>query len=252
MEIIIAMSVDYFVEVALSFKTKKCSRNHPETENELCSCYHDLLDKRRELFAPDKKTLVYQPILFIPEFIPEDRRDSFCQNFSEYAYHIMNYKKKPCMYLLVNKVCDRLKFCPYIHPHDSLDVLHQYQKKLSSISDTPPKKMHSCDGSYAQPIPKERNSSHVHIMPNKEQAYVHNALVDFQEDEKHEFKSWSFEKTLEGFMHSLQEDICAFANTNGGTIYIGINEQGYVTGSVCDRSAADKIRLIVDQIVSGC
>jgi len=238
----------FFIEVALHFKTKKCLRNHSIEENDICFFYHDQSDIRREIISPDNKALVYQPILFIPGFITEDKRNLFCQNFAEYAYHVANYKKKECPYLLVNKVCERQEFCPYIHPNDYLDPLHQYQKKWLLVVDIPIKVVHDIS---SEVIVKERNVSYMHIMSNKEQAYVYNSQVDFQEDEKHEFMSWSFEKSLEGFMHKLQEDICAFANTNGGTIYIGISDQGHVIGSVCDRSAADKIRLIIDQIVIG-
>ena len=75
------------------------------------------------------------------------------------------------------------------------------------------------------------------------------APVDFHEDEEHEFKAWTFSKNFNMLMDALVEYICAFVNTNGGTIYIGIRDDGYVDGSTCDRVTVDRIRVAVDKIV---
>ena len=74
-------------------------------------------------------------------------------------------------------------------------------------------------------------------------------MVDIQEDEEHEFKNWGFTKNFEFLMNSMQEYICAFINTNGGTIYIGIRDDGLVVGVLCDRALMDRIRLAIDGIV---
>jgi len=50
-------------------------------------------------------------------------------------------------------------------------------------------------------------------------------------------------------MGALQEYICAFTNTNGGTIYLGISDDGKVVGTFCDRNLMDKLCLTLDQIV---
>lgn len=50
-------------------------------------------------------------------------------------------------------------------------------------------------------------------------------------------------------METIQEYICAFSNTNGGTMYIGIADSGMVAGTFCDRTLMDKIGLSIDQIV---
>ena len=73
--------------------------------------------------------------------------------------------------------------------------------------------------------------------------------MDIHEDDEHEFKNWNLTKNFEWLMNSLQEYICAFSNTNGGTIYLGISDDGYVFGTVCDRLLMDKICLAIDQIV---
>ena len=70
------------------------------------------------------------------------------------------------------------------------------------------------------------------------------------EDGENEFKNWTLTKNFEWLMGSLQEYICAFSNTNGGTVFVGINDDGKVVGTFCDRMLMDKIRLTTDQIVS--
>ncbi len=73
--------------------------------------------------------------------------------------------------------------------------------------------------------------------------------MEIHEDIEHEFKNWTLTKNFEWLMNSLQEYICAFTNTNGGTIYIGISDDGNVVGTTCDRVLMDRVCLCVDQIV---
>ncbi len=74
-------------------------------------------------------------------------------------------------------------------------------------------------------------------------------MVDIHEDEEHEFKNWTFTKNFEFLINTLQEYICAFTNTNGGTIYMGIRDDGRVIGVYCDRAMMDRIRLGIDRLV---
>ena len=75
--------------------------------------------------------------------------------------------------------------------------------------------------------------------------------VNIYEDCEHEFKNWMLTKNFEWIMDSIQEYICAFSNTNGGTIYLGIADNGTVIGTFCDRTLMDRIGLSIDQIVNG-
>lgn len=47
----------------------------------------------------------------------------------------------------------------------------------------------------------------------------------------------------------MQEYICAFVNSNGGTVYIGISDDGRIQGTSVDRALMDKFRLSIDQLV---
>eukprot|EP01022_Parablepharisma_sp_SALTPOND_P011254 TRINITY_DN1467_c0_g1_i1.p5 TRINITY_DN1467_c0_g1~~TRINITY_DN1467_c0_g1_i1.p5 ORF type:complete len:327 (-),score=26.49 TRINITY_DN1467_c0_g1_i1:2482-3462(-) len=244
-----------FTDVALYFKTKKCVNFHSPEENDICFYYHDDSDMRRAPLTPDGKSLAYHNILFIPTLVSEDQRASFCQNLPEYSYHILNYKTKPCPYLTVNKTCGRQKFCPYIHPGDDLGPLAKYRERFIV---PPPLPLLKTRPEQALPekvlpalVPKEDKKRPPYLYPisDQEDAYIFHAQVDFQEDDEHEFKAWTFAKNFDWLMDTLQEYICAFVNTNGGTIYIGITDDGNVTGAVCDRGVIDKIRLTIDKIV---
>ena len=240
-----------FIDMVLHFKTKKCMDHHPINENETCFFYHDDSDLRRELLSSDAKGLAYHHILFLPTMIPETQRSTFCQNLPEYSYHILNYKTKPCPYLAVEKSCAREKFCPYIHPGDDLASLIEYRKKYISPPLLPAHKVFP-DISYStQAMSKDLKTHPAYLYPisENETAYVYGAQVDFQEDIEHEFKAWTFSKNFDWLMDCLQEYICAFANTNGGTIYVGIADDGCVQGAVCDRAVKDRVRLTIDSIV---
>lgn len=73
--------------------------------------------------------------------------------------------------------------------------------------------------------------------------------MDFQEDDQHEFKAWSFSTRFDWLISELECYVCAFLNTNGGTIYIGITDEGIVQGTMLDRSLVERIRLAVEAIV---
>ena len=60
----------------------------------------------------------------------------------------------------------------------------------------------------------------------------------------HEFKH---HKKLNNIMESLSKNICAFLNVKGGTIYIGIKDDGYVKGINLDRKKRDQFHLALDE-----
>ena len=75
------------------------------------------------------------------------------------------------------------------------------------------------------------------------------STADFQEDAEHAFICIQATKQIEKKIKPLQEYMCAFVNTNGGTIHIGIKSGGLIRGTLCDRNVMDRIRLMVDQSV---
>eukprot|EP00826_Nyctotherus_ovalis_P015739 TRINITY_DN144_c0_g1_i23.p1 TRINITY_DN144_c0_g1~~TRINITY_DN144_c0_g1_i23.p1 ORF type:complete len:325 (+),score=84.16 TRINITY_DN144_c0_g1_i23:48-977(+) len=213
-------------------------------------CIRDRYQRRvhgRVPLTKDGKQLTYHSIFFLPKLIPEEQRLYYCQNLSEYNYHPLNYKTKPCPYLDINEYCKLEKLCPYLHSEDktsSLDVCRKHiilpqmiptLKATQTTSHIPKSAPHSKDKPYMCSIGGEK-------------AYVYNSQVDFQEDDEHEFKAWVFARNFFWIVKTLEEYICAFANTNGGTIHIGITDEGFVTGTICNREIMDRLKLSIDNI----
>lgn len=73
--------------------------------------------------------------------------------------------------------------------------------------------------------------------------------MDFQEDDQHEFKAWTFSSKFDWLISELECYVCAFSNTNGGTVYIGINDEGEVQGTMLDHALGERVQVAVDKIV---
>lgn len=86
--------------------------------------------------------------------------------------------------------------------------------------------------------------------------YTHNEIVPFEEDQEHEFKGFEEaqkrlpEKELikEIFDYSV-ENISAFLNTNSGMLYLGIEDDGRITGVRLNRSQRDDVKKRISQAV---
>jgi predicted HTH transcriptional regulator len=72
--------------------------------------------------------------------------------------------------------------------------------------------------------------------------------VQIVEDETHEFKAFSGGKE-ETLIEYINKYLCGFVNHRGGTLYLGITDDGYVDGSFYNRKEEDFIRLTVDNTV---
>ena len=92
------------------------------------------------------------------------------------------------------------------------------------------------------------NSSHILNTINGEEAYILGINVDMHEDTETEFKCWTLTKNFSWVIDLLQEYICAFSNTTGGILYIGIADNGRVVGTFCDRALMDRTALAIDGI----
>ncbi len=66
--------------------------------------------------------------------------------------------------------------------------------------------------------------------------------VDFREDRKHEFKSF-VKINLKTLVPLIFEYMCAFQNCEGGTLFIGIDDDGYVKGVFMTDKDIDRLLL---------
>ena len=54
---------------------------------------------------------------------------------------------------------------------------------------------------------------------------------------------------LDVFKHMIERYISAFLNTNGGTLYFGISDNGIINGIKLSRKNIDDLKLKVDSIM---
>eukprot|EP00826_Nyctotherus_ovalis_P021617 TRINITY_DN1700_c0_g5_i3.p1 TRINITY_DN1700_c0_g5~~TRINITY_DN1700_c0_g5_i3.p1 ORF type:complete len:256 (-),score=69.74 TRINITY_DN1700_c0_g5_i3:407-1174(-) len=247
------------VDVMLNYKTKKCSYDH----NTLCRFSHSSSDFRRFHIDMQSRTMNYWNILYIPGIMSEAQRFCYCQNMFEYNYHVLNFKTKPCPYLATVGVCQLADHCCYIHPSDCLEEIVTFRAGINPPPTSFNDSAEFIDNTGSYPVtskgPDRKKPRHIFTLPDGEEAYVLGCVsiksigqqVSIYEDSEHEFKNWSLTKNFEWLVDSIQQYICAFSNTNGGTMYLGIADNGTVVGTYCDRVLMDKLGLSVDQIVRG-
>ncbi|GIQ85686.1 schlafen family protein [Kipferlia bialata] len=81
---------------------------------------------------------------------------------------------------------------------------------------------------------------------------VYNSVFSRDEDRVTEFKAVQISKRPIDMMTKLcREYINAYLNSNGGSIWFGIEDDGQVKGILCSRKDRDKIRLNIDAVVNG-
>lgn len=82
--------------------------------------------------------------------------------------------------------------------------------------------------------------------------YHCNEIIELEEDREHEFKSLKNAKdpirTITEYY--VEKYINAFLNTNGGTIYFGIDDDGRVQGLRLDRAQRDRLRTIISKQIN--
>lgn len=228
-------------EIVLHFKTKPCKKTHAASHNDSCSFYHSPEDRRRPLFNASGSPL-YLNILYMPGLVPEADKEKFSLNLAEYNYHISNFRTKHCPYLKLNGICELGEVCPYIHGQRPDDPLENYRKVISSNHK-------SSNIGFTVPALIDEAEKCTVKLSGDEEAYIAGVKTDFKEDAQHAFIELKDSNQIERKLRSLQEYMCAFSNTEGGIVYLGIKKPGYVTGILCDRQTMDRIRLIVDNTV---
>eukprot|EP01124_Arcella_intermedia_P022821 TRINITY_DN3489_c0_g1_i1.p1 TRINITY_DN3489_c0_g1~~TRINITY_DN3489_c0_g1_i1.p1 ORF type:complete len:886 (-),score=213.43 TRINITY_DN3489_c0_g1_i1:923-3580(-) len=80
---------------------------------------------------------------------------------------------------------------------------------------------------------------------------IKNSIMPVEEDQEHEFKAVHYvAHPFEAITEYCLKYINAFLNTNGGTIYFGVEDDGKIVGLNASRGQRDELRLRIDSIVS--
>ncbi|NXG33083.1 SLNL1 protein, partial [Dromaius novaehollandiae] len=66
-----------------------------------------------------------------------------------------------------------------------------------------------------------------------------------------EFKRGSGEYLMGTLKHHIRKYVCAFLNSEGGSLFVGVEDTGFVHGVHCGHREEDRIRLLVDSILKG-
>lgn len=66
-----------------------------------------------------------------------------------------------------------------------------------------------------------------------------------------EFKRGGGEYLSLAFKHHLRRYVCAFLNSEGGSLFVGVEDSGLVRGVPCSHRDEDRVRLLVDSILQG-
>ncbi|KAM9693363.1 schlafen-like protein 1 isoform 1-T1 [Dama dama] len=66
-----------------------------------------------------------------------------------------------------------------------------------------------------------------------------------------EFKRGGGEYLSQAFKHHLRRYVCAFLNSEGGSLLVGVEDSGLVQGIRCSHRDEDRVRLLVDSVLQG-
>uniref|UniRef100_A0A8C8VGY6 Schlafen like 1 n=1 Tax=Pelusios castaneus TaxID=367368 RepID=A0A8C8VGY6_9SAUR len=66
-----------------------------------------------------------------------------------------------------------------------------------------------------------------------------------------EFKRGGGEYLSVTLKHHVRKYMCAFLNSEGGSLFVGVEDSGFVHGVSCGHKEEDRVRLLVDSILKG-
>uniref|UniRef100_A0A8C3HR28 Schlafen like 1 n=1 Tax=Chrysemys picta bellii TaxID=8478 RepID=A0A8C3HR28_CHRPI len=66
-----------------------------------------------------------------------------------------------------------------------------------------------------------------------------------------EFKRGGGEYLSVTLKHHVRKYVCAFLNSEGGSLFVGVEDSGFVHGVMCGHKEEDRIRLLIDSILKG-
>lgn len=234
------------------YKTKQCNsvlKNQDCSQKQFCTFFHDESDRRRVL------NLAYEPILCLDSVIHDFCQHEACKfsrNFNEYIYHPQNFKTKECVNRKLGTDCAIGLSCPYYHSPEERYQFHLFRENMT-------KHNHDNEGyesesesetSVPQIQPPQRLPGRIpelEKLPSERGFYLLKEEVKKFEDRHTEFKAI----TGKNFNPNLAVEVIApyvsaFLNTQGGTLFYGIRDDGLVTGVSLNRKTRDQFNTTID------
>ncbi|XP_057559469.1 schlafen-like protein 1 [Hippopotamus amphibius kiboko] len=105
-------------------------------------------------------------------------------------------------------------------------------------------------GSPGRPSGVRSDSAIVHQQILGQERLFQGAFLG-SETRNMEFKRGGGEYLSQAFKHHLRRYVCAFLNSEGGSLLVGVEDSGLVQGIRCSHHDEDRVRLLVDSILQG-
>lgn len=237
------------------FKSEKCNSNCSDI---LCEKYHSNYDCRRP-------NMNYSSIICIDAVkngYCSHQNCRSCINYTEYLYHKNNYKTRKCIAVTIGAECLLQSLCPYSHtPNDRNDFLEKLKnaEKSKAAAKTQPKVNYVKKTEVVEnksqneevKIEQKKSEASVNVPPQVKQTYFHGYEVQLFEDRYNEFKECKSRNFDISYACNLVSTyVSAFLNTEGGIIYYGISDSGYVSGVKLPRKNRDLFTQNFDNILN--
>ncbi|XP_029475890.1 schlafen-like protein 1 [Rhinatrema bivittatum] len=100
-------------------------------------------------------------------------------------------------------------------------------------------------------LPGTQSDSAIHRHESRGQKQLFYGAVLGMETRNVEFKRGGGEYLSLTFKHHVRKYTCAFLNSEGGSLFVGIEDTGVITGIQCNHRDEDRVRLLVDSVVKG-
>lgn len=117
-------------------------------------------------------------------------------------------------------------------------------------TNTPPALAPGQPSSQHRPSGTRSDSAIVHQEIRGQERLFQGAFLG-SETRNMEFKRGGGEYLSLTFKHHLRRYVCAFLNSEGGSLFVGIEDSGLVQGIRCTHRDEDRVRLLVDSILQG-
>lgn len=115
---------------------------------------------------------------------------------------------------------------------------------------TPPARAIGQPGSRHPPSGTRSDSAIVHQEIRGQERLFQGAFLG-SETRNLEFKRGGGEYLSLTFKHHVRRYVCAFLNSEGGSLFVGVEDSGLVQGIRCSHRDEDRVRLLVDSILQG-
>lgn len=211
---------------------------------------------------------------YSPAYLEDGYDPAHCLNYVEYLFHPDNYRTEKCT---SNGACpSKFIICPFYHTAKQSQqkkpnkngLLSHCEKQLEDLEKLLRKKEKpqlsvtkgNSESTAVESITNNPTTFSALALMKSDSIgeiihgfqspayYRYDEKVSFREDRKHEFKSF-VKINLKTLVPLIFEYMCAFENCEGGTLFIGIDDDGYVKGVYMTNKDIDKLLLEIDQ---GC